>query len=216
MPRATKNEFTKSRKTPKKQSKADTLSAENSKKGFLFVRFQGLGCKGASLPAPTPAIGRPGGGEWESKRARNQNPKRKRVKNTRNQENSVVVDIPDAVCCAPPGIGISSDFAPRPRNIGPRSHQRKMLMSQQSTLSRRIFHEHDRHHGWRLNVDNMSYEELLELSDRIGYVGSGLQEEEIFSCLRKFNSASNSLPMAAGQKDWKCSICQVSYAISEF
>ncbi|GER32797.1 RING/U-box superfamily protein [Striga asiatica] len=96
---------------------------------------------------------------------------------------------------------------------GPRTNQSvgeiiDMLMSQQSTFSRRILNEHDRHHSWRLNVDNMSYEELLELSDRIGYVGNGLQEEEIFSCLRKFNSVSNSLPMAARQKDWKCSICQ--------
>ncbi|GFP84688.1 E3 ubiquitin-protein ligase mbr2 [Phtheirospermum japonicum] len=216
---------------------------ENSekKKKFVFVKFKGLGCKGTSLPASTPAIIR-SAAEWEAnKRARNQNQKRRKTnKNPRNQEN-VAVDFPD-VCCAPPGIGIASDFAPRARNnIASRSDHRKhsrearrneadfpsiwssvrasrtnnhqsageiieMMMSQQPMLPGR----HDRYRGWRLNVDDMSYEELLDLGDKIGYVGTGLQEEEIVRCLRKFkhfNFDSTSL-LVADQKDWKCSICQ--------
>lgn len=58
-------------------------------------------------------------------------------------------------------------------------------------------------------------QELLDLSDKIGYVGTGLQEEEISNCLRKFkhfNRDSTSL-LITGHKDWKCSICQVSFAI---
>ncbi|XP_020096166.1 uncharacterized protein LOC109715526 isoform X2 [Ananas comosus] len=37
---------------------------------------------------------------------------------------------------------------------------------------------YDRYHDWRLDVDNMSYEELLELGDKIGCVSTGLREEE--------------------------------------
>ena len=51
-------------------------------------------------------------------------------------------------------------------------------------------------------------QELLELSERIGYVSTGLREEEILRNLRKpkhsFFGASPS------QKEWKCIICQVS------
>lgn len=72
---------------------------------------------------------------------------------------------------------------------------------------------HDRYRDWRLDVDNMSYEELLELGDRIGYVSTGLQEDEIGRCLRKsklsiLDELSAHLPT---ELDWKCSICQEEY-----
>ncbi|KAM7463506.1 hypothetical protein LguiA_031627 [Lonicera macranthoides] len=79
----------------------------------------------------------------------------------------------------------------------------------------------DQFGDWRLNVDTMSYEvfiykflsfvtELLDLSDRIGYVGTGLQEDEIMLCLVKTKSLnSESLPLLTSSgKDWTCSICQ--------
>lgn len=55
-------------------------------------------------------------------------------------------------------------------------------------------------------------QELLDLSDRIGYVGTGLQEDEIMLCLVKTTSLnSESLPLLTSSgKDWTCSICQVS------
>ncbi|KAK6115110.1 hypothetical protein DH2020_007379 [Rehmannia glutinosa] len=80
------------------------------------------------------------------------------------------------------------------------NHQSAGEIIEQPILSARILREHDQYQGWRLNVDDMSYEELLDLGDKIGYVGTGLQEEEISSCLRKLKQY--------GQKDWKCSICQ--------
>ena len=54
-------------------------------------------------------------------------------------------------------------------------------------------------------------QELLELGDRIGYVSTGLQEDEIGRCLRKsklsiLDELSAHLPT---ELDWKCSICQV-------
>lgn len=54
-------------------------------------------------------------------------------------------------------------------------------------------------------------QELLELGDRIGYVSTGLQEDEMGRCLRKsklsiLDELSAHLPR---EMDWKCSICQV-------
>ncbi|KAK4399979.1 putative E3 ubiquitin-protein ligase HIP1 [Sesamum angolense] len=211
------------------------LVGKNSKKKkmLLFVKFRGLGCKGTSLPASTPAIIR-SAADWESKQTgKERNRRRKRKQESRRNPGNVVVDVPD-VCCTPPGVGIASDFAPRTRTNAPRIDHRKhprearrnedtsgpnfpailsssrtnhgsageiieTLMSQQ-----RILHGQDRYQDWRLNVDDMSYEELLDLSDTIGYVGSGLREEEISRCLRRFKQFNP-------EKDWKCSICQEKY-----
>uniref|UniRef100_A0A2P2KB25 RING-type E3 ubiquitin transferase n=1 Tax=Rhizophora mucronata TaxID=61149 RepID=A0A2P2KB25_RHIMU len=70
----------------------------------------------------------------------------------------------------------------------------------------------DRFREWRLDIDHMSYEELLALGDRIGYVCTGLKEDEISHCISKIKvpiinelSSHKSIIM-----DKKCSICQVS------
>uniref|UniRef100_A0A5B6Z1R5 RING-type E3 ubiquitin transferase n=1 Tax=Davidia involucrata TaxID=16924 RepID=A0A5B6Z1R5_DAVIN len=86
----------------------------------------------------------------------------------------------------------------------------QMMMFQSNLLSGGHLDGHDLFRDWRLDVDSMSYEELLDLSDRIGYVDTGLQEDEIFCCLRKTDhSVLESLPLLMfTDKDWKCSICQ--------
>lgn len=71
----------------------------------------------------------------------------------------------------------------------------------------------DRYRELRLDVDNMSYEELLELGDRIGYVSTGLKEDEIIRSLRKtslsiLDHLSSHFP---AEMQWKCSICQEEY-----
>uniref|UniRef100_A0A2P2KB56 RING-type E3 ubiquitin transferase n=1 Tax=Rhizophora mucronata TaxID=61149 RepID=A0A2P2KB56_RHIMU len=70
----------------------------------------------------------------------------------------------------------------------------------------------DQFREWRLDIDHMSYEELLALGDRIGYVCTGLKEDEISHCISKIKvpiinelSSHKSIIM-----DKKCSICQVS------
>ncbi|KAI3463753.1 hypothetical protein Pfo_020416 [Paulownia fortunei] len=71
----------------------------------------------------------------------------------------------------------------------------------------------DRYRDLRLDVDNMSYEELLELGDRIGYVSTGLREDEITHCLRRTKLAmldDLSLHFAT-EMERKCSICQEEY-----
>ncbi|GMP33001.1 hypothetical protein CsSME_00006512 [Camellia sinensis var. sinensis] len=70
----------------------------------------------------------------------------------------------------------------------------------------------DRYRDWRLDVDNMSYEELLELGDRIGHVNTGLKEDEIVHCLRKTKLLDN-LWSQFSEIEWKCSICQVHSSV---
>ncbi|KAJ8773107.1 hypothetical protein K2173_028284 [Erythroxylum novogranatense] len=71
----------------------------------------------------------------------------------------------------------------------------------------------DRFSDWRLDIDNMSYEELLELGDKIGHVCTGLKEDEISHCIRKIrfsilNDLSTHFPTIV---DRNCSVCQEDY-----
>ncbi|KAJ0247868.1 RING-type domain-containing protein [Hirschfeldia incana] len=82
----------------------------------------------------------------------------------------------------------------------------EMMMLRNGFVMGRAADSLDHFNDLRLDVDNMSYEQLLELGDRIGYVNTGLKGSEIRRCLRKINpSVSNSLA------DRKCSICQDEY-----
>ncbi|GAA0144918.1 ubiquitin-protein ligase [Lithospermum erythrorhizon] len=66
---------------------------------------------------------------------------------------------------------------------------------------------HDRHRDMRLDVDNMSYEELLALEERIGNVCTGLSEESISSRLKKRKYAHVTTEV---EKE-PCCICQDEY-----
>lgn len=63
---------------------------------------------------------------------------------------------------------------------------------------------HDRHRDMRLDIDNMSYEELLALEERIGNVNTGLTEENISSCVKQktYITVADVEP---------CCICQEEY-----
>lgn len=74
---------------------------------------------------------------------------------------------------------------------------------------------YDRYQDWRLDVDNMTYEELLELEDRIGYVNTGLREDEITRCLRKVKHPSFGSFRFASEMERKCSICQEEFEANE-
>uniref|UniRef100_A0ACD5UEG5 Uncharacterized protein n=1 Tax=Avena sativa TaxID=4498 RepID=A0ACD5UEG5_AVESA len=76
------------------------------------------------------------------------------------------------------------------------------------------FRRSDRHRAMRMDIDGMSYEELLALGDRIGTVNTGLSEEALYRCLKR------SLYMATAPEthqdcDRKCSICQEEYSGGE-
>lgn len=68
---------------------------------------------------------------------------------------------------------------------------------------------HDRHRDLRLDVDNMSYEELLALGERIGDVSTGLSEETILKRLkqRKYASFAKEAQLEAEP----CCVCQEEY-----
>ncbi|CAI9754562.1 unnamed protein product [Fraxinus pennsylvanica] len=88
----------------------------------------------------------------------------------------------------------------------------EIVMLQSSLLMGGESEQLDKYRDWRLDVDNMSYEELLQLGDRIGHVSTGLKEDEISCCLRR-----NKVPMLDNlsskftETERKCSICQEEY-----
>nr|XP_043612741.1 E3 ubiquitin-protein ligase MBR1-like [Erigeron canadensis] len=85
----------------------------------------------------------------------------------------------------------------------------EIVMFEQNPLLNGRLEGSDRFGAWRINADLMSYEELVELSDRIGYVDGGLQEEEILECLKRpKKSIFKSFDFSSKAKDYKCSICQ--------
>ncbi|KAL1564767.1 RING-type E3 ubiquitin transferase [Salvia divinorum] len=67
---------------------------------------------------------------------------------------------------------------------------------------------HDRHRDMRLDVDNMSYEELLALEERIGNVSTGLNEETIMARLKQRKYAERQADQAEAEP---CSICREEY-----
>ncbi|KAK6116257.1 hypothetical protein DH2020_049999 [Rehmannia glutinosa] len=68
---------------------------------------------------------------------------------------------------------------------------------------------HDRHRDMRLDVDNMSYEELLALEERIGNVCTGLNEETIMSRLKQQKYIKRGAENHADTEP--CSICREEY-----
>ncbi|KAK3134471.1 hypothetical protein QOZ80_6AG0549630 [Eleusine coracana subsp. coracana] len=77
---------------------------------------------------------------------------------------------------------------------------------------------HDQHHDMRLDIDNMSYEELLALEEQIGSVSTALSEEQFVKCVnrsvykaRNRERELNSIVV----DDVKCSICQEEYTEGE-
>ncbi|CAI9294579.1 unnamed protein product [Lactuca saligna] len=68
---------------------------------------------------------------------------------------------------------------------------------------------HDRHRDMRLDVDNMSYEELLALEERIGNVNTGLREEVILKSMKQRKHIAF-MPIS-NQNLEPCCICQEEY-----
>ncbi|KAF7817485.1 putative E3 ubiquitin-protein ligase RHG1A [Senna tora] len=68
---------------------------------------------------------------------------------------------------------------------------------------------HDRHRDMRLDVDNMSYEELLALEERIGNVSTGLSEETILKLLKQ---KKYSVEEGSQVEAEPCCICQEEFS----
>lgn len=75
-------------------------------------------------------------------------------------------------------------------------------------------HTHDRHRDMRLDVDNMTYEELLALEERIGNVSTGLNEETILKVLKRRKYFS--IAMVSQLEEEPCCVCQEQYNEGEY
>ncbi|KAJ0045455.1 hypothetical protein Pint_04664 [Pistacia integerrima] len=79
----------------------------------------------------------------------------------------------------------------------------------------------DHHRDMRLDIEDMSYEELLALGERIGNVNTGLSEEAVTSQLktRSYISATTDInleePASMDQQSDSCIICQEDYRSHE-
>ncbi|XP_052209431.1 uncharacterized protein LOC127812903 isoform X2 [Diospyros lotus] len=75
---------------------------------------------------------------------------------------------------------------------------------------------YDQHRDMRLDIDNMSYEELLALEEKMGTVSTALSEEALSKCLQRsiYQPAilkEGTRGCGGVENDVKCSICQVLF-----
>ncbi|CAH2053663.1 unnamed protein product [Thlaspi arvense] len=112
------------------------------------------------------------------------------------------------------------DLAPAAtlRHHGP-PHFRGISANEAALLGGEDFYDDvnyfDHHQDMRLDIEDMSYEELLALSDEIGTVKTGLSEEEVKDLLKRRTSLSTRInteeaPSTDRETD-SCTICQENY-----
>lgn len=89
----------------------------------------------------------------------------------------------------------------------------EILMLRSSLLMGGVLDSRDRFRDWRLDIDGMTYEELLALGDKIGHVSTGLKENEMSRYLRKIKISilDNLSSHFSRGTDSRCSICQEEY-----
>ncbi|PKI51853.1 hypothetical protein CRG98_027771 [Punica granatum] len=92
----------------------------------------------------------------------------------------------------------------------------EQLVSLETNLFLSSLNVYDQHRDMRMDIDNMSYEELLALGERMGTVSTALTEEAIAKCLKRDlyqKIKGNDEPAASTENDddTKCSICQEEY-----
>ncbi|KMZ72256.1 hypothetical protein ZOSMA_169G00480 [Zostera marina] len=74
---------------------------------------------------------------------------------------------------------------------------------------------HDQHRELRLDIDDMSYEDLLDLGEKMGTVSTALTEEALAKCMKKSTYGHNNTSMETAEDDIKCSICQEEYIVGD-
>ncbi|KAG2304698.1 hypothetical protein Bca52824_033349 [Brassica carinata] len=73
----------------------------------------------------------------------------------------------------------------------------------------------DHHRDMRLDIEEMSYEELLALSERIGTVNTGLPEEDVKNHLKTRTCSGTNLSQTKDRETEPCTICQESFKNEE-
>ncbi|KAL6985086.1 hypothetical protein U1Q18_018464 [Sarracenia purpurea var. burkii] len=76
---------------------------------------------------------------------------------------------------------------------------------------------YDQHQDLRLDIDNMSYEELLALEEKMGTVSTALSEEALSKCLERttYQPPEGAMECSGNDNEGKCSICQEEYIIGD-
>lgn len=74
----------------------------------------------------------------------------------------------------------------------------------------------DQHRNMRMDIDSMTYEEILALEEKIGTVSTALSEEMLSKCLKKgiYNKKLLEIQVCSSD-DIKCSICQEEYCAGD-
>ncbi|XXG64445.1 hypothetical protein AAC387_Pa05g2401 [Persea americana] len=94
----------------------------------------------------------------------------------------------------------------------------EQLLALESNLFLGGIRFYDQHRGMRLDIDNMSYEELLALEEKMGTVRIALTEEQLLNCVKR--SCYVPAHVVSGivghdDDDAKCSICQEEYVVGD-
>ncbi|XP_027354852.1 E3 ubiquitin-protein ligase MBR2-like isoform X3 [Abrus precatorius] len=94
------------------------------------------------------------------------------------------------------------------------THEQILLLESNLFLTGLNFY--DPHREMRLDIDNMSYEQLLALEERMGSVSTAVREEALSECLkRSFFQSDAAESRNENKDDIKCSICQEEYAVAD-
>jgi hypothetical protein len=97
-------------------------------------------------------------------------------------------------------------------NLGRAAAERFMMLDQL------VIHESreasDPHWDMRLDIDDMSYEELLALEERIGNVNTGLADEKISGCVMEVACCS-SARLQNDKENASCVICLEEYKLKD-
>ncbi|KAL6544235.1 hypothetical protein OROGR_010732 [Orobanche gracilis] len=94
------------------------------------------------------------------------------------------------------------------------------VLALETNLFTRGINLYDQHRDMRLDIDNMSYEELLALEERMGTVSTALSEEALLKSVKKsiYEVGPSEVRIDGSGEDgddMKCSICQEEYALGD-
>ncbi|OIW11939.1 hypothetical protein TanjilG_02146 [Lupinus angustifolius] len=132
-------------------------------------------------------------------------------RNTINTESISIIDEYSDILTPRPGLESFATSRYYPHVLHPSSDGLAEIMILQGRLvMEEQLNSHDQFRDWRLDVDNMSYEQLLELGEKIGYVNTGLEEDEMRLNIRKLKLVISNGTLK-NQIDKKCTICQEEY-----
>ncbi|KAG6507117.1 hypothetical protein ZIOFF_032458 [Zingiber officinale] len=100
-------------------------------------------------------------------------------------------------------------------------HEGLTFEEQLSFLENRLFFDgliNDQYSDMRMDIDSMTYEELLALGEEMGTVSTALTEEAVSKCLNRSNYVPAS-PISgfsrSNEGDAKCSICQEEWVAED-